>query len=74
MVEECFYDHNTGRWLCPDKILASECARKHPGEYVFTYKRDKQGNIKDVTEYWSPRGEDNIKISAIRGGKLRLKT
>ena len=69
--DEPYWEYDRGRWLCFNKGMASDCATAHPGDFVYTYERDSQGNMVNITEYWSPKMPDNNKMPFIKSGKLR---
>ena len=68
---EPIHEWEKGRWLCADTGMAHQCAIDHPGDYVFTYDRDNNGRMIDVTAFWTPRDPDTAKRPAsIQNGKI----
>ena len=69
--EEVWYDHKTGRWMCPTETDALDMVEKHPGDYVYIYDIDKNNKIVNERVFWSLRMEDKHKLPNIRNGQMR---
>lgn len=65
-----YFEKRTGRWMCSNTSDAMGMVEHHPGDYVFTYERDKDGNQVNIIPFWTPNMPDTRKIKGVKHGRV----
>ena len=69
-TSEVFYEHDTGRWMCPTTAEAYKTMDEHPGENIYTYEYDHNNHITNIQPFWTSNMIDRHRMPNIRRGHI----